>query len=94
MLVFLRSPIGRWIALTLLIPVVAALLSRIGGALQRRSGHPTRTSKALLTISRMADRRNGSADGPATGASVSETFPQADQPPEPRGHRRDLAGSD
>jgi hypothetical protein len=51
MLVFLRSPIGRWIALTLLLPVIAALLSRISRALQRRSGHPTRTSKALLTIS-------------------------------------------
>jgi hypothetical protein len=94
MLFFLRSPIGRWIALTLLFPVVAALLSRISGALQRRSGHPTRTSKALLTISRMADRRDGSADGPATGSSVSEKFSQPDQPPEPRGHRRDLAGSD
>jgi hypothetical protein len=94
MLIFLRSPIGRWIALTLLFPVIAALLSRIGGALQRRSGHPTRTSKALLTISRMADRRNGSADGPAAGASVSEKFSQPDQPPEPHGHRRELAGSE
>ena len=94
MLVFLRSPIGRWIALTLLLPVIAALLSRISRALQRRSGHPTRTSKALLTISRMADRRNGVPDGPATGAAVSEKFSQTDQPPEPRGHRRELAGAD
>jgi hypothetical protein len=81
MLVFLKSPIGRWIALTLLLPVIAALLSRISRALQRRSGHPTRTSKALLTISRMADRRNGSADGPAADGSLSEKFSQADQPP-------------
>ncbi|MDT5348597.1 MAG: hypothetical protein QOH91_1884 [Mycobacterium sp.] len=78
MLVFLRSPIGRWIALMLLLP---ALLSRTGLALQRRSGHPTRTSKALLTISRMADRRNGSADGPAADGSLSEKSSQADQPP-------------
>ena len=92
MLIFLRSPIGRWIAVTLLFPVIATLLSRIGGALQRRSGHPTRTSKALLTISRMADRRNGSADGPGAGGSVSEKFSQPDQPPEPQGHRRELAG--
>ncbi|MDT7586678.1 MAG: hypothetical protein QOE32_4228 [Pseudonocardiales bacterium] len=94
MLVFLRSPIGRWIALTLLFPVIAALLSRIGGALQRRSGHPTRTSKALLRISRMADRRNGAADGPVAGASVSEKFSQTNQPPEPGGHGRELAGAD
>jgi hypothetical protein len=94
MLIFLRNPIGRWIALTLLLPVIAALLSRIGRALRRRSGHPTRTSKALLTISRMADRHNGSADGPAADASVSKKFSQTDQPPEPRGHRRELAGAD
>ena len=81
MLVFLRSPIGRWIALTLLLPVIAALLSRISRALQRRSGHPTRTSKALQTISRMADRRNGSADGPAADGSRSEKSSHADQPP-------------
>jgi hypothetical protein len=65
----------------LLLPVIAALLSRTGLALQRRSGHPTRTSKALLTISRMADRRNGSADGPAADGSLSEKSSQADQPP-------------
>jgi hypothetical protein len=59
MLAFLRSPIGRWVVLTLLLPVIAALLSRLGRAVQRRSGHPTRTSKALLTFSRLADRRNG-----------------------------------
>jgi hypothetical protein len=94
MLIFLRSPIGRWIAVTLLFPVIATLLSRIGGALQRRSGHPTRTSKALLTISRMADRRNGSAHGPGASASVSEKFSQPAQPPEPQGQRRELAGLD
>ena len=78
MLIFLRSPIGRWIALTLLLPVIAALLSRVGGALQRRSGHPTRISKALLAISRMASRRNGSADVPGAAAAASEKFPQPD----------------
>ena len=94
MLIFLRSPIGRWIAVTLLFPVIATLLSRIGGALQRRSGHPTRTSKVLLTISRMADRRSGSAHGPGAGASVSQRSSQPDHPPEAQGHRRELAGLD
>jgi hypothetical protein len=81
MLVFLRSPIGRWIALTLLLPVIAALLSRVSRALQRRSGHPTRTSKVLLTISRIADRRKGSADGPASAGSPSEQSSQPELPP-------------
>jgi hypothetical protein len=81
MLVFLRSPIGRWIALMLLLPVIAALPSRISRALQRRSGQPTRTSKALLAISRMADRRNGSSDRPAADGSLSEKSSQANQPP-------------
>jgi hypothetical protein len=82
MLVFLRSPIGRWIALTLLLPVIAALLSRVSRALhQRRSGHPTRTSKVLLTISRIADRRKGSADGPASAGSLSEQSSQPEHPP-------------
>jgi len=58
MLVFLRSPIGRWVILTLLLPVIAALLGWLGRALERRSGHTTRISKALLTFSRLADRRN------------------------------------
>lgn len=64
MLFFVRSPLGRWIAITLMLPLIAALLGRIGRALQRRSGHPTRTSKALLNISRMANRRNDSAESP------------------------------
>ena len=83
MLLFLRSPMGRWIAFTLLLPVLAALLSRISGVLERRKGRPTRISKALLTISRLADRRRGPAAGPASDASVSEKFSGADQSPEP-----------
>jgi hypothetical protein len=59
--------------------VIAALLSRIGRALKRRSGHPARTSQTL-TISRIADRRNGSADGPATDGSLSEKSSPANQP--------------
>jgi hypothetical protein len=78
---FLKSPIGRGIALTLLLPVIAALPSRISRVVQRRSGRPTRTSKALLTISRIANRRNGSADGPAADGSLSEKSSRADQPP-------------
>ena len=80
MLVFLRSPIGRWVLLTLLLPVIATLLGRLGRAVQRRSGHPTRISKALLTFSRLANRRNDGQrelDGtePASGNSSTETAP-------------------
>ena len=62
---FLRSPIGRWAALSVLLPVIATLLSRVGRALQRRSGHPTRISKILLATSRIANRRNGNPQAPA-----------------------------
>ena len=58
MLVSSAAPSGAG-SLTLLLPVIAALLGRLGRAVQRRSGHPTRISKALLTFSRLANRRNG-----------------------------------
>jgi hypothetical protein len=77
MLAFLRSPLGRWIAVSVFLPLIAVLLSRIGGAVQRHSGHPTRISKFLLAASRMANRRKGVAeDDPArpalTGAASTE----------------------
>ena len=56
MLIFLRSPLGRWIAVGLLLPLLAALLGWVGRKVQQRSGHPTRTSRALLKLSRIADR--------------------------------------
>ena len=56
MLIFLRSPLGRWVAVALLLPLLATLLGWIGRTVQRRSGHPTRISRALLKLSRIADR--------------------------------------
>ena len=57
MLVFLSSPLRRWIALSIVLPVLAAAMTWLGRALQRRSGHPTRTSKTLLAISTFLDKR-------------------------------------
>jgi hypothetical protein len=72
MLAFLRSPIGRWVALSVLLPVIATLLGRVGRALQRRSGHPTRISKLLLAASRIANHRNGNPQVPADRAAPAE----------------------
>jgi len=68
MLVFLRSPIGRWIAAALLLPLLAALFGWVGRTVQRRSGHPTRTSRAMLKLSRLANRGRdeSGADRPVT----------------------------
>jgi hypothetical protein len=62
MLVFLRSPLGRWVALGVLLPLLAALLGWVARSVQRRSGHPTRTSRGLFKLSRIANRHKG---GPA-----------------------------
>lgn len=47
------------------------------------SGHPARTSKVLLTISRIAGTREGSADRPASGGSLSEQPSQPEHMPRP-----------
>ena len=60
MLLFLRSPIGRWVALGVMLPLLAALFGWIGRVAQRRSGHPTRTSRAMLKMSRIANRGKAS----------------------------------
>jgi hypothetical protein len=82
MLAFLRSPIGRWVAVSVFLPLIAWLLSRIGGAVQRHSGHPTRISKFLLGASRMANRRKGVVQGdPAlNGQGVPTELAAGDRP--------------
>ena len=60
-LAFLSSPIRRWLLATLLVPVLAWALARIGLFLQRRNGGaPTRVSRALLSVSAFA-RRHGAS---------------------------------
>ena len=85
MLVFLRSPIGRWVAVTLLLPLIATLLARVGRALQQHSGHPTRTSSALLALSRFTNRR---LDRDAHPALVDPgPSPVLKEQPPPRPHQ-------
>ncbi len=57
MLVFLRTPIGRWVAFSFLLPLLATGLGALGRFLQRRSGRPTRISKVLLSVSTFVDKR-------------------------------------
>jgi hypothetical protein len=74
MLAFLRTPLGRWVAVSVFLPLIAWLLSLIGSALQRHSGHPTRISKFLLGASRMANRRKGVTQGdPALNGQAAPT---------------------
>lgn len=51
MLALLSSPLRRWLLATLLLPVIAFALSKLGLYLQRRNGGaPTRVSRALLDL--------------------------------------------
>ena len=57
MLALLSSPLRRWLLATLLLPVIAFALSKLGLYLQRRNGGaPTRVSRALLSISAFTRR--------------------------------------
>jgi hypothetical protein len=57
MLALLSSPLRRWLLATLLLPVIAFALSKLGLYLQRRNGGaPTRVSRALLSISTFTGR--------------------------------------
>jgi hypothetical protein len=64
MLALLSTPIRRWILAALLLPVVAFVLAKIGGYLQRRNGgQPTRISRALLSVSSFLNRRSARRRG-------------------------------
>ncbi|KMO82424.1 hypothetical protein EUA04_20830 [Mycolicibacterium obuense] len=59
MLALLSSPVRRWLLATLLLPVVAFALAKVGLYLQRRNGGaPTRLSRALLSVSAFTRRRS------------------------------------
>lgn len=66
MLALLSSPVRRWLLATLLLPVIAFALSKLGLYLQRRNGGaPTRVSRALLSISTFTRRlSSGRKDDP------------------------------
>jgi hypothetical protein len=46
----------------LLLPLVAAVLSRLGRYLEHRAGGPTRTSQGMLALSRFVRRRSARND--------------------------------
>jgi hypothetical protein len=46
----------------LLLPLVAAVLSRLGSYLEHRAGGPTRTSQGMLALSRFVRRRSARND--------------------------------
>lgn len=58
MLALLSSPIRRFLLLTLAVPVLAFILTKLGRFLQKRNGgQPTRISRALLSSSSFLQRR-------------------------------------
>jgi hypothetical protein len=60
MLALLSSPVRRWLLVTLLLPLIAFVLAKVGLFLQRRNGGaPTRLSRALLSVSAFTRRRSG-----------------------------------
>jgi hypothetical protein len=72
MLALLSSPVRRWLLGTLLLPLVAYLLSKVGLYLQKRNGGaPTRLSRALLGLSGFARRRSGRGDLNTDSAATS-----------------------
>ncbi len=50
-------PVRRWVALSVALPLITAVLSFIGRKIQQRKGSPTKTSKALLGTSNLLNRR-------------------------------------
>ena len=58
MLALLSSPVRRWLLITLAVPVIAFILTRLGRFLEKRNdGQPTRISRALLSASAFLHRR-------------------------------------
>lgn len=58
MLALLSSPLRRWLLITLLVPVIAFILTKLGRLIQKRNdGQPTRVSGALLSSSAFLRRR-------------------------------------
>lgn len=83
MLALLSSPVRRWLLATLLLPVIAFALSKLGLYLQRRNGGaPTRVSRALLSISTFTRRlSSGRKDDPEPEPVLPSSSPAASQAP-------------
>jgi hypothetical protein len=59
LLALLSSPVRRWLLASLLLPLIAFVLAKVGQYLQRRNGGaPTRLSRALLSVSAFTRRRS------------------------------------
>ena len=57
MLALLSTPLRRWLLASLLLPVIATILTKLGHYLQRRNGgKPTAVSRVLLGLSSVARR--------------------------------------
>lgn len=57
MLALLSTPVRRWLLASLLLPVIATVLTKLGNHLQRRNGGaPTAISRGLLGLSSVARR--------------------------------------
>ena len=92
MLALLSSPVRRWLLATLLLPLIAFVLAKVGLYLQRRNGGaPTRLSRALLSVSAFARRRSNRGDDtdlignpppetPPIAPPTATTNPTAPQP--------------
>ena len=71
MLALLSGPLRRWLLITLLVPVIAFVLRKLGFFLQRRhDGQPTRLSRLLLKSSSFLQRR-------VSKKSDAEALPEA-----------------
>jgi hypothetical protein len=80
MLALLSSPLRRWLLATLLLPVAAFALSKLGLYLQRRNGGaPTRISRALLSASTFS-RRLSSGRKEDSAQGLNPPPPAASQP--------------
>jgi len=57
MLALLSTPLRRWLLASLLLPVIATVLTKLGQYTQRRNGgQPTAVSRVLLGLSSVARR--------------------------------------
>ena len=80
MLALVSSPLRRWLLVSLLLPVIAFALSKIGLYLQRRNGGaPTKVSRALLSISTFT-RRHSSGRREVSEPEPTPPSPAAAQP--------------
>jgi hypothetical protein len=80
MLAFLSSSVRRWLLATLLLSLIAYVLTKVGLYLQHRNGGaPTKLSRALLSVSSFTRRHSGSGHDDAP-AGMERTVSRAEGP--------------